>query len=97
MAANTYAGYLLVVLVKSGYVDFVSNKATIPHFTKEKVGGVPLPLPSPDEQRAIAAYLDRKCAAIDRVVAEKEGLIADLEQYKKSLIFECVTGKREVA
>ena len=50
-----------------------------------------------DEQRAIASYLDRKCAAIDRVVAEKEGLIADLEQYKKSLIFECVTGKREVA
>lgn len=45
----------------------------------------------------IVEYLDRKCAAIDRVVAEKEGLIADLEQYKKSLIFECVTGKREVA
>ena len=56
-----------------------------------------LVLPPLPEQRAIAAYLDRKCAAIDRVVAEKEGLIADLEQYKKSLIFECVTGKREVA
>ena len=56
-----------------------------------------LPIPPLDEQRAIAAYLDRKCAAIDRVVAEKEGLIADLEQYKKSLIFECVTGKRELA
>jgi|GEM_PF-2656388 len=37
-AANAYAGYLLEVLVKSGYVDYVSNKATIPHFTKEKVG-----------------------------------------------------------
>ena len=56
-----------------------------------------LVLPPLPEQRAIAAYLDRKCAAIDRVVAEKEGLIADLERYKKSLIFECVTGKREVA
>lgn len=56
-----------------------------------------MPLPPLSEQRAIAAYLDRKCAAIDRVVTEKEGLIADLEQYKKSLIFECVTGKREVA
>lgn len=56
-----------------------------------------LVLPPLPEQRAIAAYLDRKCAAIDRVVAVKEGLIADLEAYKKSLIFECVTGKREVA
>lgn len=56
-----------------------------------------LVLPPLPEQRAIAAYLDRKCAAIDRVVAVKEGLIGDLEAYKKSLIFECVTGKREVA
>ena len=52
------------------------------------------PLP---EQQAIADYLDEKCAAIDALVAEKEKLIADLEAYKKSLIFELVTGKREVA
>ena len=49
------------------------------------------------EQQAIADYLDEKCAAIDALVAEKEKLIADLEAYKKSLIFELVTGKREVA
>jgi type I restriction enzyme S subunit len=54
-------------------------------------------LPSLPEQRAIADYLDKKCAAIDALVAEKEKLIADLEAYKKSLIFELVTGKREVA
>ena len=66
-------------------------------FNEEDFGAIKMPLPPLSEQRAIAAYLDRKCAAIDRVVAEKEGLIADLEQYKKSLIFECVTGKREVA
>ena len=52
------------------------------------------PLP---EQQAIADYLDEKCAAIDALVVEKEKLIADLEAYKKSLIFELVTGKREVA
>ena len=52
------------------------------------------PLP---EQQAIANYLDEKCAAIDALAAEKEKLIADLETYKKSLIFELVTGKREVA
>ena len=48
------------------------------------------------EQTAIAAYLDEKCAAIDGVIAEKEALIAELETYKKSLIFETVTGKRRV-
>jgi type I restriction enzyme S subunit len=54
-------------------------------------------LPPLPEQKAIADYLDEKCAAIDALVAEKEALIADLEAYKKSLIFEVVTGKREVA
>ena len=58
---------------------------------------IKVPVPSLEEQRAIAAYLDEKCAAIDKMVAEKEALIADLEAYKKSLIFEVVTGKREVA
>ena len=53
-------------------------------------------LPPLAEQRAIADYLDEKCSAIDAMVAEKEALIADLEAYKKSLIYEVVTGKREV-
>ena len=53
--------------------------------------------PPVDVQRRIAAELDEKCAAIDKLVGEKEALIADLEAYKKSLIFETVTGKREVA
>ena len=58
---------------------------------------LPIPLPPLPEQQAIADYLDEKCAAIDALVAEKEALIADLEAYKKSLIYETVTGKREVA
>ena len=58
---------------------------------------IKVPVPPLEEQRAIAAYLDEKCAAIDAMIAEKEALIADLEAYKKSLIYEVVTGKREVA
>lgn len=53
--------------------------------------------PPIEDQRRIAEALDEKCAAIDKLVGEKEALIADLEAYKKSLIFEIVTGKREVA
>ena len=54
------------------------------------------PVPPLPEQAVIAAYLDSKCAAIDGVIAEKEALITELENYKKSLIFETVTGKRRV-
>lgn len=48
------------------------------------------------EQREIADYLDKKCADIDTAIAKKEALIEKLAAYKKSLIYECVTGKREV-
>ena len=57
---------------------------------------IKVPVPPFEEQQAIADYLDEKCAAIDAMIAEKEALIADLEAYKKSLIYEVVTGKREV-
>ena len=64
---------------------------------QELLKSLPVFIPPMKEQQAIADYLDEKCAAIDALVAEKEKLIADLEAYKKSLIFELVTGKREVA
>ena len=57
---------------------------------------IKIPCPNVKEQKQIADYIDEKCAAIDKLVGEKEALIADLEAYKKSLIFETVTGKREV-
>ena len=51
------------------------------------------PLP---EQQEIANYLDKKCAEIDTLITKKEQLTAELESYKKSLIYEYVTGKKEV-
>ena len=51
--------------------------------------------PSAAEQAQIAAYLDAKCAEIDGLIAKKEQLVKELEGYKKSLIYEVVTGKRE--
>ena len=55
-----------------------------------------VPYPDMDTQKEIADYLDRKCSAIQSLICEKESLIVDLEAYKKSLIFEVVTGKRRV-
>lgn len=53
-------------------------------------------LPPLVEQKEIADYLDAKCAEIDKLIAKKEQLVKELESYKKSLIYEVVTGKREV-
>ena len=53
-------------------------------------------LPPLVEQEEIADYLDIKCTEIDRLIAKKEQLVKELESYKKSLIYEVVTGKREV-
>lgn len=49
-----------------------------------------------DEQKQILDYLDKKCAVIESAITEKQKLIDKLTEYKKSLIYECVTGKREV-
>ena len=88
---------------------YFRNKLVSEYFAKELVmvtraslgqellKSLPVFIPPMKEQQAIADYLDEKCAAIDALVAEKEKLIVDLEAYKKSLIFELVTGKREVA
>ena len=53
-------------------------------------------VPPLEEQKEIVGYLDAKCAEIDGLIAKKEQLAKELESYKKSLIYEVVTGKREV-
>lgn len=53
-------------------------------------------LPSLDEQQEIADYLDNKCAEIEQIIADKKSQIETLDGYKKSLIYEYVTGKKEV-
>ncbi len=68
-------------------------KRVSPYFVRNS----PLTVPPIDEQREIAAYLDEKTSAIDSLVAKKNQLVAELERLKKSLIFEYVTGKKEVA
>ena len=52
--------------------------------------------PRLEEQQEIAAYLDKKCSEIDSLIASKEKFITELESYKKSLVYEYVTGKKEV-
>lgn len=55
-----------------------------------------LPIPSKVEQEQIVDYLNKKCDEIDNLITQKQLLLIELHNYKKSLIYECVTGKREV-
>ena len=71
-------------------------KLKVVHISATEIGDVQILLPPLPEQESIAKMLDSKCAQIDSLIAEKELLIADLTEYKKSLIFEVVTGKRMV-
>lgn len=91
-----YLKYLIECLVKQGYIDVSCNKATIPHFTKDKLANAPFLVFSLQEQKEIAQYLDKKCNDIDAIISYKENYIMEIENYKKSLIYEYVTGKKEV-
>ena len=67
-----------------------------PNISQNIIKQLRIPLPPLMEQRKIADYLNDKTKEIDSLIAEKECLINDLEAYKKSLIYEVVTGKRRV-
>ena len=58
---------------------------------------ISVPYPSIEEQHKIASYLDTKCSEIDSLIALKQAKIEELKEYKKSVIYEYVTGKKEVA
>lgn len=64
--------------------------------SRSNLGLIQISLPPLKEQQQIAEYLDKKCAEIDRLIAIKQQKIETLAEYKKSLIYEYVTGKNEV-
>lgn len=64
--------------------------------TEDQLGAISVPVPPIDEQREIAKYLNGKVAEIDTVIEQKQKQLTVLDTYKKSLIYEYVTGKKEV-
>ena len=92
--------FLVYAMLSESFVQQVAavtaNRVKMPKINRHELSKITVVLPPTNEQTAIAAYLDEKCAAIDGIIAEKESLIAELETYKKSLVFETVTGKRRV-
>lgn len=67
-----------------------------PNISKQIVQKMPCIIPSISEQRQIVSYLDEQTSRIDKLIENKTKVIEELEDYKKSLIYEYVTGKKEV-
>lgn len=88
--------YYLYSLVKRNYIDYVCNKATIPHFTKDKLSKTKIVVFSENETEIILKELDETVFKVDETITQKQSIIDKLTEYKKSLIYEVITGKKEV-
>lgn len=98
MDGDAYAPYYYYFYLK------MDNDKELVHLSKnmrhslneEQFGMIKTILPPKEEQKAIATYLDEKCAAIEQSIADKQTQIETLKSYKASLIYEYVTGKKQV-
>ena len=91
---NNY-GYMAYLLEAGDYTVYITGAAQ-PKLSQFNLMRFPIPVAPRCEQDEIESYLDTHVGKIDELIAEKETLLSDLEAYKKSLIFEVVTGKRKV-
>ncbi len=88
--------YFLLSNPFQNMVGFLKNGMGVPHLTQENMKSVLIPLPPLPIQQAIATYLDEKTSQIDSLIALKQSKIESLKEYKKSIIYEYVTGKKRV-
>ena len=95
-AKNNFSLLYYYYLATSFDYKFYIAQTTLPGMTQSNYYNMFLPFPTFPEQEEIVNYLDAKCAEIDKLIAKKEQLVKELESYKKSLIYEVITGKREV-
>ena len=91
-----YMQYFWVSALGHLAIDLYQTGGNREGMSADAIRNTSIPYSPLKEQKEIAAYLDAKCAEIDGLIAKKEQLVKELESYKKSLIYEVVTGKREV-
>ena len=98
MKDGAYAPYYYYYYLMVDYTKELLHMAkNLRHsLTEDQLGAIKAPRPPYDEQIQIAEYLDNKCSEINQVIADKNNQLSTLDKYKKSLIFEYVTGKKEV-
>ena len=92
-----FLAYSFQTRITRAFVETSVVGGTIPTIAQEKIMNYFFAFPPLSEQQSIADYLDQRCSEIDELISIKQQKIEKLKEYKKSLIFECVTGKRKVS
>lgn len=83
-------------LFKDKCVSTMTGTGGLKRVSAYEIKNYEIYIPPVEEQKEIVNYLDLKCIEIDKLISKKQEIISELENYKKSLIYECVTGKKEV-
>ncbi len=111
LVSPDYAVYFSTGNAELKYLEYLfKTKKCILEFRKKSTGvadgltrlytsglfSIYCPYPNKDEQKQIVKYIDKKCSDIDATISIRQSIIEKLTEYKKSLIYEVVTGKREV-
>lgn len=91
-----YIRYYLQSRTAKIFMELSLCGSTIANLSLKTLNEFIIPLPSEDEQRRIVNFLDVRCKLIDHNIDEKGKIVEKLQEYKKSLIYEVVTGKKEV-
>ena len=97
---NILSEFMIYICRSEYFTNQVSIHSTginYPSINDTALKMINIVMPPLSEQQSIADYLDQKCSEIDELISIKQQKIEKLKDYKKSLIFECVTGKRKVS
>ena len=92
----SFLNYSLGSITSQNQKSFGKMKLKVVHIYPSELGNIEIALPPLNEQKEISAYLDKLCSNLNKVIEYRKQIIEKLEEYKKSLIYECVTGKKEV-
>lgn len=96
MCNKKYIRYFLQSYSAKYFMALSLNGTTIQNLSLNTLNNFYIAFPDEEEQQKIVQYLNEICSEIDKLIAKKEELLIDLESYKKTFIFEYVTGKKEV-
>ena len=90
--------FLRYAILSNAIISMIESNSvgiSYPAINASQVVQFKIPVPKLEEQNTIADYLEEKCGEIDRLISVKQKLLDDLDVYKKTLVFEYVTGKKE--
>ena len=91
-----YFGFYYILSIRKYWMIFAVGTRKDPNISQDIVRKMPCILPPIAEQEEIVAYCNKACDRLDTLITKKQQYLTEIENYKKSLIYEYVTGKREV-